>query len=429
MEERNNNGFFKGFWVGFAVFLVCAVLIGGVMLMQGIRGFEKWREKQEKETEAPARPTKAAEDPGKESESESETADEAEVNDAAAKRFEEVMEYVDRYFVLDYDKEEMINEALKAYVDASDDPYSQYLTAEEFAKMMEDSDGSYCGIGVQIQQNLETMVTTVIQVFSNGSALEQGMKAGDVIVRIGDEDAREMPVDDIVSLVRGEEGTKVDVTVYRSWEDREITFTLTRRPVEVDTVYYEMKTGSIGYIQLTEFDRVSGKQMETALKELKKQGMKQLILDIRNNPGGLLSSVLDVADLFLGQELMIMSMEDKEGNVYEYYSEKRPSFTGDMVILVNGNSASASEVLTGCMKDHSRALIMGEKTFGKGIVQGFFTLSDGSAIKLTTEYYSTPSGQCIHKIGIEPDVAGADDPATEDTDELLDKAVDYLEKK
>ena len=416
--KENNNGFFKGFWVGFGVFLVCAVLISGVMIWQGAKGFEKWRESQESVT-----PTKPSD------QSEPEESGEAKENAAAAKRFEEVMDYVDAHFVLDYEKDEMINEALKAYVDAADDPYSSYLTAEEFAKMMEDTNGSYCGIGVQIQQNLETMETTVIQVFSNGSAKEEGMKAGDVIIAVGDVDAREMLIDDLVSLVRGEEGTKVDVTVYRSWEDKEITFTLTRRPVEVDTVYYRMLTDKIGYLQLTEFDEVSAGQMEAALKALKKDGAKQLVLDIRNNPGGLLSSVLDVADLFLEKNLLIMSMEDKEGHVYEYYSDSKPVFTGDLLVLVNGSSASASEVLTGCLKDHGRAVIMGEKTFGKGIVQGFFTLSDGSAIKLTTEYYSTPSGQCIHKIGIEPDIAGADDPATEDADELLEQATGYLQNK
>ena len=425
MEEKN-NGFFKGFWVGFGVFLVCALLIGGIMVMQGVKGFEKWRASES--TEA-VRPTESPKPTDPSNPTDSAQTEEAGDNAAAAQRFEEVMDYVDNYFVLDYDKDEMINAALKAYVDASDDPYSEYLTAEEFAKMMEDTSGSYCGIGVQIQQNVDTMATTIIQVFSNGSAKEQGMKAGDVIVRVGDEDARQMPIDDIVDRVRGEEGTTVNVTVYRSWEDKEITFTLTRRPVEVDTVYYEMLTDKIGYLQLTEFDDVSVGQMDAALRALKKSGCTQLILDIRNNPGGLLSSVLDIADQFIKKDLLIMSMEDKAGHVYEYYSEIKPVFTGDLIVLVNGNSASASEVLTGCLKDHGRAVIMGEKTFGKGIVQGFFTLSDGSAIKLTTEYYSTPSGQCIHKIGIEPDIAGTDDPATEDVDELLDQAIEYLKKK
>ena len=428
MEERN-NGFFKGFWVGFGAFLLCALLIGGVLVMQGVKGFEKWRDSRETEDVRPTKPSEAAKptDPA----DPSGTAENGEAGEysAAAQRFEEVMEYVDAYLVLDYDRDEMINAALKAYVDASDDPYSEYLTAEEYAKMMEDTSGSYCGIGVQIQQNMETLSTTIIQVFSNGSAMEQGMKPGDVIVRIGDEDAREMPIDDIVARVRGEEGTTVNVTVYRSWEDKEITFTLTRRPVEVDTVSYEMKTDTIGYIELTEFDSVSVGQMEKALKALQKEGCKKLVLDLRNNPGGLLSAVLDIADLLIKKDLLIMSMEDKEGHVYEYYSEIKPVFSGELIVLVNGNSASASEVLTGCLKDHGRALIMGEKTFGKGIVQGFFTLSDGSAIKLTTEYYSTPSGQCIHKIGIEPDIEGADDPATEDKDELLEQAIEQLQKK
>ncbi|MBQ6292422.1 MAG: S41 family peptidase [Lachnospiraceae bacterium] len=428
MEEKN-NGFLKGFWVGFGVFLVCALLIGGIMVMQGIKGFERWQASQETEDVRPTKPSNSAKPTDPADPADPAGTDEADEYSAAAQRFEEVMEYVDVYFVLDYDKEEMINQALKAYVDASDDPYSEYMTAEELAKTMEDSDGSYCGIGVQIQQSTETMETTITRVFSNGSAMEEGMKAGDVIIRVGDEDVRKISIDDIVALVRGKEGTTVNVTVYRSWEDKEITFTLTRRPVQVDTVFYEMLTDKIAYLQLTEFDMVSVEQMEEALKALKKEGCEQLILDIRDDPGGRLDSVLDIADFFLKKDLLIMSMEDKTGYVTECYSNSKALFTGDLVVLANGYSASASEVLTGALKDHGRAVVMGEKTFGKGIVQGFFTLSDGSGIKLTTEHWMTPSGECIDKIGIEPDIEGADDPATEDVDELVEQAKEYLQKK
>ncbi len=431
MEEERNKGFWKGFWIGFGIFMACSLIVGGAMLWSGVSGFEKWRAGQETAvhpTKEETPETQPGSDPSG-TEPGSEPAGETDDYDAAAARFREVMEYVDTYFVLDYNKADMINDALKAYVDGTDDPYSEYLTAEEYAEMMEDSSGSYCGIGVQIQQDIETMETTIIQVFSYSSALEEGMKVGDVIVAINGEDAKEWPIDDIVSRVRGEEGTTVDVTVYRSLEDKEITFTLTRRPVEVDTVNYGMETDTIGYLQLKEFDDVSAGQMEAALKDLKKQGCTQLILDIRNNPGGLLSSVLDISDLFMKRDLLIFSMEDKAGHVYEYYSETGRTFSGEMLVLVNGSSASASEVLTGCLKDHGLAVIMGEKTFGKGIVQGFFKLSDGSAIKLTTEHYKTPGGHDIHKIGIEPDIQGADDPATEDVDELLEQAIAYFQNR
>ena len=428
MEEKN-NGFFKGFWVGFGVFLVCALLIGGIMIMQGIKGFERWQASQETEDVRPTKPSNSTKPTDPANPTDPAGTGEADEYAAAVQRFQEVMEYVDEFFVLDYDKEEMINQALKAYVDASDDPYSEYMTAEELAKTMEDSDGSYCGIGVQIQQSTETMETTITRVFSNGSAMEEGMKAGDVIVRVGDEDVRKISIDDIVERVRGKEGTSVNVTVYRSWEDKEITFTLTRRPVQVDTVFYEMLTDKIAYLQLTEFDMVSVEQMEEALKALKKDGCEQLILDIRDDPGGRLDSVLDIAEFFLKKGLLIMSMEDKTGYVTECYSKSKAVFTGDLVVLVNGYSASASEVLTGALKDNERAVVMGEKTFGKGIVQGFFTLSDGSGIKLTTEHWLTPSGECIAKIGIEPDIEGADDPATEDVDELVEQAKAYLQKK
>ena len=212
-------------------------------------------------------------------------------------------------------------------------------------------------------------------------------------------------------------------------EEKNYDFVLTRRPVEVDTVYYEMKTDTIGYLQLTEFNEVSAGQMKKAIEDLKGMGCRQLILDIRNNPGGLLSSVLEISDLFLKKDKLIFSMEDKAGQVYEYYSESGKAFDGEVLVLVNGNSASASEVLTGCLKDHGEAVIMGEKTFGKGIVQGFFKLSDGSALKLTTEHYKTPGGHDIHKIGIEPDIQGADDPATEGVDELLEQAIEYFQNR
>ncbi len=409
MEEDRNRGFWKGFWIGFGIFFASAVVIAGTLLWSMLYGLERMAARKEE-----TRPTQEEEPKG---------------DTEAAARFQEVMDYVDAYFVLDYDKQEMINEALKAYVDASDDPYSQYLTAEEYAAMMEDSSGSYCGIGVQIQQDAETLVTTVIQVFSSGSALEEGVKPGDVIVAVGGEDVTKLPVDEIVAMVRGEEGTTVEVTVYRAWEEKNYDFVLTRRPVEVDTVYYEMKKDTIGYLQLTEFNEVSAGQMKKAIEDLKGMGCRQLILDIRNNPGGLLSSVLEISDLFLKKDKLIFSMEDKAGQVYEYYSESGKAFDGEVLMLVNGNSASASEVLTGCLKDHGEAVIMGEKTFGKGIVQGFFKLSDGSALKLTTEHYQTPGGHDIHKIGIEPDIQGADDPATEGVDELLEQAIEYFQNR
>ncbi len=405
MQEDKNRGFWKGFWIGFGIFIVCALLIGSVMLRSILHGFERLYDRYPQGQET----TEGAE------------------NEAAARRFEEVMDYVDEHLVLDYDKEEMINEALKAYVNASDDPYSQYLTADEYAAMMEASNGSYCGIGVQIQQDAETMETTVIQVYSSGSAMEEGVKSGDIITAVNGEDVTQMTVDEIVALVRGEEGTTVEVTVYRAPEGKSCRFVLTRRPVEIDTVYWEMKTDGIGYIRLTEFDSVSVTQMESAINALTKEGCRQLILDIRNNPGGLLSSVLDITDFFLNRDELIFSMEDKAGEVYEFTSEAEKTFNGEVIVLVNGNSASASEVLTGCLKDHGAAVIMGERTFGKGIVQGFFTLSDGSAIKLTTEHYKTPNGHDIHQIGIEPDIEGADDPATEDVDELLTQAISYFE--
>ena len=315
--------------------------------------------------------------------------------------------------------------AYRAFVDASGDDYSAYLTEEEWEDMLESSSGSYCGIGVQISQNKETLVSEVVTVFSNSPALEAGMKAGDVFIAVNGEDVTQMALDEIVTRVRGEEGTRVQITVYRAATDETLTLDCERRQVQVDTVYSRMLTDNVGYIQLTEFDEVSVTQIKSAVTDLKKEGMTKLVFDLRNNPGGLLSSVLSIADFFVKSNVVIFRMEYVDGEVYTEKSHNSPIFEGDMVVLVNGNSASASEVFTGIMQDYGRAVIMGTQTFGKGIVQSFFTLDDGGALKTTIAHYFSPLGRDFHGVGITPDIIGEDDVLTDD-DELLDQALEQM---
>ena len=316
--------------------------------------------------------------------------------------------------------------AYRGFVAGSGDVYSAYLTQEEWDDMMESSSGSYCGIGVQISQNRETMESEVITVFSNSPALEAGMEVGDVFVAVDGTDVTQMQLDEIVTYVRGEEGTTVEITVRRKSSGETLTLTCERRQVQVDTVYYRMLSDSIGYIQLTEFDEVSVQQVKAALTDLAKQGMKKLVFDLRNNPGGLLTSVLEISDFFVKSGLLIFRMDYINGEVYTERSRTRAIFDGDMVLLINGYSASASEVMTGIMQDYSRAVIMGEQSYGKGIVQSFFTLSDGGGLKTTIAHYYSPNGRDFHGVGIAPDIAGADDPETEE-DELLTMAQKELE--
>ncbi len=337
-------------------------------------------------------------------------------------RMGELRAYFDTFFVLDCDREAMENTALRAYAEASGDPYSTYFTAEEYRKLMEDNSGSYVGIGVMVQQNPETGLCSVSRIFRTSDAANAGLMVGDILVSIDKVSVDGLTLDEMVEHIRGEEGTRVELEVLRPSEDKHYTLSVERRQVEVDVVDSRMVTDTIGYISLAEFDDVAAGQFKQAIKELSAQGMQKLIADMRNNPGGSLGSVLDIMDMFLPADQLMFYMEDKQGTVYRYYSEQEALFEGELIVLVNENSASAAEVFTGCMKDYERGLIMGHKTFGKGIVQSIYRLSDGGAVKLTTEHYCTPAGNDIHGKGIEPDISGEDDPQTE-TDELLEAAV------
>jgi carboxyl-terminal processing protease len=315
--------------------------------------------------------------------------------------------------------------AYRGFVAGSGDIYSAYLTQQEWDDMMESSSGSYCGIGVQISQDRDTLVSQVITVFSSSPALEAGMKEGDIFKAVDGMDVTQMPLDEIVTYVRGEEGTWVDITIYRPGTGETMTLRCERRQVEVDTVYYEMLPDGIGYIELTEFDDVSVSQVRDAINSLKQQGMKKLIFDLRGNPGGLLSSVLNIADYFIKSNLLIFRMDYLDGEVYTEKSRTKAIFDGEMILLVDGNSASASEVMTGILQDYERATVMGTKTYGKGIVQSFFTLEDGGGLKVTIAHYYSPLGRDFHGVGITPDIEGEDDLLTEE-DELLNMALDRL---
>ncbi len=342
-------------------------------------------------------------------------------------RFAEIIEKIDENQVLEYDPAVMEEDAIRAYIAGSGDVYSAYLNDEEWEEMLESSNGSYCGIGVQVTQDKETMESIVVNVFSGGDAKVKGVQEGDIIKRVDGTDVSEMDLDAIVTLIRGEENTEVTVVFYRPSKEEEVELTIVRKIVQVDTVYYEMLNKDTGYIKLTEFDRVSIEQVRNALQDLQKLGMKKLVFDLRSNPGGLLDSVLNIADFFIERGELLFIMEDKAGNEYTQRSLNIPIFTGEMAVLVNGYSASASEVFTGIMQDYERAVIMGEQTFGKGIVQSYFTLDGGGALKLTTEHYFTPLRRSIHGVGLTPDILLNDDPDTE-ADELIEAALEELSK-
>lgn len=344
----------------------------------------------------------------------------------AAQKLDEINALIDSSYLFDVDSEQMTDSMIKGYVAGLGDPYSAYYTAEEMEAVMESMNGAYCGIGVMLTQTEDGRLQ-IIKVFSGSPAQERGVQAGDIIDQVNGMDASDMDMDEMISYIKGEEGSSIQLTVLREGEKSPITMELERRDVSVDTVEYRMLKPGIGYLSLIEFDDVSCDQMTEAIEELKTQGMRSLVLDLRDNPGGLLTSVVDIADLFLPEGQMIFYMEDKAGNREDHFTEDEVIFDGPMAVLINENSASASEVLSGCLKDHERATLIGTTTFGKGIVQTYYDLSDNSGLKLTTDHYFTPNGTDIHGVGIEPHIV-VEDGRDEQDDPQLERAIRELAK-
>lgn len=339
----------------------------------------------------------------------------------------------DKFYFEASDDEEREEYIYKGILESLDDPYSVYYTAEEYSDMMDTSTGSYQGIGVSIQQDVSTMTLTVIRVFQGSGAEDAGMLPKDIITAVNGRELNGEEVSEVVTWIKGEPGTTVDVTVYRPSTEEDITLTIERRTIDNSTVSYSMKENNIGYIEVTDFYEKTAEQFALAIEDLQSQGMQALIVDLRNNPGGYVNVVVDMCDQILAEGTIVYT-EDKEGNILEKFdADSSESLDLPMVVLVNGSSASASEIFAGCMKDHGAATIVGTTTFGKGIVQQVIPLSDGSAVKLTIAKYFTPNGNDIHKIGIEPDVVVElpeelllEPVIPEDQDVQLKKAIELL---
>lgn len=337
----------------------------------------------------------------------------------------ELLEQVmDHYFLFDSSAEDMETGIYKGMLAGLGDPYTTYYTPEEYRAMTEETEGIYCGIGVQVSQNRETGIITIIRVFPGSPAEEAGLKKGDILYKVGDLETYEQELDTLVSQhIRGEEGTFVDLTVLRDGE--EVSAAVERRMVEVVTVESQLLPDKTGYVMVTQFDLVTADQFIEAVENLKKAGMERLVLDLRDNPGGVVDACVKMAAYLLPEEPFdgtILSTADKNGEGDRYYCadgklqldgavqsslypiEDGHEFDMPMAVLINGMSASASEVLAGALRDYDKAVLVGTTSFGKGIVQSLLPLDDGSAIKVTTAHYYTPAGHDIHKQGLEPDV-------------------------
>ena len=315
---------------------------------------------------------------------------------------------LDKNFLFDFKDEDIYNGALKGMFANLGDPYTSYYPKDEYEKLMENLDGRYKGIGVTVSASKEGMIK-VVQVFEDSPAKEAGMRSGDYIKSVEGTDFDATELEKAVSLIRGEPGSKVKIEVLRVSEDKpegeEIPMLVERRDVTVDTVYSKTLNISgkkIGYLRLSAFDDITWNDFKEHYSKLKNANIEGLIFDLRNNPGGALDVCLNIADTFL-DEGVVVTTEDKNGNVI---TEKSDANMDDipMVVLVNENSASASEILAGAFKDRGRAKIIGTKTFGKGIVQKLFPLENGAGAKITISEYKTPNDEKINKIGVKPDI-------------------------
>lgn len=328
-------------------------------------------------------------------------------------------------------KEKDLNEGIyKGYIEGLGDQYSAYYDKKETKELTESLDGSFSGIGAVMTQDASSGVITITRVYDDSPAKKAGIKAGDVLYRVEEKTVTGKDLDKVVSWIKGKKGTKVNLTLLRGTNSDKIKVTATRDVINVETVKYKVLENQIGYISISEFDSVTGDQFAKALKQLQKKNIKGLVVDLRNNPGGSLTTVCDILDSILPKGLIVYT-KDKNGKKEEYTSDEKHQLNLPMSVLVNGQSASASEIFAGAVQDYGKAEIVGTQTYGKGVVQNLFDLKDGTCVKLTTSEYFTPKGRNIDGKGITPDVKieykyNAKDPKA---DNQLDKAVSVVKDK
>ncbi len=333
---------------------------------------------------------------------------------------------IDKYYKGDIDEEKQEEYTYRGLIAGLGDQYSDYYTAEEYEQLTQSSNGVYSGVGITMTQDSENGEIRVVNTVKGSPADGSGLKKDDVLIKINGKALKsDDQLDDVVQKIKGKEGTKVTLTFQRGDTSKDYTFT--RKSIENPTVETKMAADGIGYLSISEFDEVTVDQFEEGVEELKEKGAKSLIIDLRDNPGGLLSAVVDIADDILPKGKIVYT-KDKNGNTKYYNAEDDDELGMPLCVLVNGDSASASEILAGAVKDRDAGTLIGEKTFGKGIVQGFFGLGDGSYVKLTYSSYYTPSGKNIHKKGITPDITVKDDEDTK-ADEQLQRAIEELKKE
>lgn len=346
------------------------------------------------------------------------------------RKLSELDSLIESDYLGDVDEDALTEGLYKGYLEALGDPYSEYYDAEETAKFNENMSGEFSGIGVVMSQDQKSGLVTMVQIYKESPAAKAGLKEGDILFQVDGKDVSGKKLDEIVTEIKGEKGTEVKLTVLRGEEREKVTTSVIRDTIEVQTVEYEMMEDQIGYLAVSEFDSVTYEQYQTALKDLEAQGMKGLVIDLRNNPGGNLDIVCEMLDLILPKGLIVYT-EDKDGEKQEYTSDADYDYDVPMTVLINGNSASASEIFAGAVQDYGKADIVGTTSYGKGVVQSVYALKDGTCVKLTVAEYFTPKGRSINGKGITPDVEVEYEYNEEEpeADNQLECAVEVLKQK
>ena len=409
MEQKNENGkFLKGLFCGVILVLIC--MAGCLLHLQ-------WKMNRRAAVSTDSEKT--------------ETLD---MNlSQVKKKAGEIEELINAYYLDEIDGQKVEDTMYTGMVAGLEDPYSVYYSKEELESMEESISGAYSGIGATLTQDPDTGELSVVSCFDGTPAQEAGLQPGDVITGWNGNSVEGMELSELVSKIKTDPEEQLTLEIERDGEILEVE--LTRREVQIPTVEYEMLDDQIGYIRLVEFDEVTADQFKEALEDLENQNMKKLIIDVRNNPGGVLQVVCDMLDQLLPEGLIVYT-EDKNGNRKEYTSDEEHQFTKPLAVLANENSASASEIFAGAIQDYGIGTIVGTTTFGKGIVQRTFYLSDGTGVKLTVAKYYTPKGHDIHKKGITPDVEIELDEElknqssiSHEEDNQLQKAIEVLQEE
>ena len=343
--------------------------------------------------------------------------------------FSEVLDKINKEYVDEVNQSEAMDAAINGVLQSLD-PYSAYMSPDSFKNMQTETSGEFGGLGIEV--SMEAGVVKVISPIDNSPAEEVGVKAGDYIVKIDDVQVQGKTLSEAVELMRGPVGSDIEITVRRRGERKALIFTITREIIQVASVKSEIKDDQTAYIRLTSFNENSSKQIKNKIKEFKKnKKIKNYILDLRNNPGGLLSQAIKISDYFLENGEIVSTKSKRKYENRKWFAKKGDIIDGEtMVILINYGSASASEIVAGALQDHKRAILVGESTYGKGSVQSIIPLENEGAIRLTVSKYYLPSGKSISRVGVNPDIViaeGSDEfRINTDTDNQLEFALKLL---